>query len=142
MESSSQESRILLALQAIKPRRNLTIRRAAKVYNVPYTTLRNRRQGKSAREDMIPNSRKLTELEEKTLVQHILDLDSRSFPPRLSGVEDMANRFHRERDATKVGVNWASNFVKRRPELITRFTRKYDYQRAQCEDPDVINAWF
>jgi hypothetical protein len=142
MESSSQESRILLALQAIKPRGNLTIRRAAKVYNVPYTTLRNRRQGKPAREDMIPNSRKLTELEEETLVQHILDLDSRSFPPRLCGVEDMANKLLRERDAAKVGINWAANFVKRRPELRTRFTRRYDYQRAQCEDLNVINAWF
>ena len=83
MESSSQESRILLALQAIKPRGNLSIRGAAKVYNVPYATLRDRRDGKPAREDIIPNSRKLTELEEETLVQHILDLDSRSFPPRL-----------------------------------------------------------
>src|ERR1700750_1829049 len=142
MESSSQESRILLALQAIKPRRNLTIRRAAKVYNVPYTTLRNRRQGKPTREDMIPNSRKLTELEEETLVQYILDLNSRSFPPRLCGVEDMANKLLRERDAARVGINWAANFVKRRPELTTRFTRRYDYQRAQCEDLNVINAWF
>ena len=39
-------------------------------------------------------------------------------------------------------MNWAANFVKRRPELRTRFTRKYDYQRAQCEDPDAIHAWF
>ena len=54
----------------------------------------------------------------------------------------MANLLLRERDATKVGVNWASNFVKRRPELTTRFTWKYDYQRAQCEDPDIIHAWF
>src|ERR1700742_4221350 len=123
MESSSQENRILLALKAIKPQGNLSIRRAAKAYNVPYATLRDRRDGKPARQDTMPNSRKLTELEEETLVQHILDLNSRSFPPRLSGVEDMANQLLRERDATKVGVNWAANFVKRRPELRTRFTR-------------------
>jgi hypothetical protein len=142
MESTSQESRILLALKAIKPHGNLSIRRAATVYNVPYATLRDRRDGIPARQDIMPKSQKLTELEEQTLIQHILDLDSRSFPPRLSGVEDMANQLLRKRDATKVGVNWASNFVKRRPELTTRFTRKYDYQRAQCEDPDVIHIWF
>ena len=105
MELTSQESRILLALKAIRPYGNLSIYAAAKVYIVPYTTLYHRSHGKPARRDTMPNSRKLTELEEKTLVQHILDLDSRSFPPRLSGVEDMANQLLRERDATKVGVN-------------------------------------
>ena len=48
-------------------------------------------------------SQKLTKLEESTIVQHILDLDSQSFPPRLSGVEDMANRLLAKRDASKVG---------------------------------------
>ncbi|RKK10989.1 hypothetical protein BFJ66_g17414 [Fusarium oxysporum f. sp. cepae] len=37
---------------------------------------------------------------------------------------------------------WASNFVKRQPELKTRFQRRYDYQRAKCEDPTVIRNWF
>ena len=127
MESSSQESRILLALKEIKPRGNLSIRRAAKIYNVPYGTLRDRNNGKPAREDIMPNSRKLTELEEETLVQYILKLDSRSFPPRLSGVKDMANILLNQRVPTQVGKRWAMNFVKRRSELTTRFTRKYDY---------------
>ena len=88
------------------------------------------------------NSRKLTDLEESTIVEHILDLDSKGFPPRLSGVEDMANRLLTTRDAGRVGVNWARTFVKRHPELTTRFNRKYDYQRALCEDPEVIGRWF
>ena len=54
----------------------------------------------------------------------------------------MANRLLRERDASPVGKRWASNFVKRQPALRTRFNRRYDYQRAQCEDLDAINAWF
>ena len=64
---------------------------------------------------------KLTDLEESVIVQHILDLDSRSFPPRLSNVEDMANQLLAERDASKVGKRWASNFVKRHLELKTSF---------------------
>ncbi len=67
MESSSQESRILLALQAIKPHGNLIIRRPAKVYRVPYVTLRDSRDGKREREGIMPNSRDLTELEEDEL---------------------------------------------------------------------------
>ncbi|KAL0929342.1 transposase [Colletotrichum truncatum] len=90
----------------------------------------------------MPNSRNLSDLEEKTIVEYILDLDARSFPPRLSGVEEMANRLLAERDAPPVGKRWASNFVKRQPQLRTRFFRKYDYKRAQCEDPEVIRGWF
>jgi len=54
----------------------------------------------------------------------------------------MANKLLTARGKDKVGKNWASNFVRRTPELKTRFNRKYDYQRAQNEDPEVIQKWF
>ncbi|SCO92444.1 related to transposase [Fusarium oxysporum] len=54
----------------------------------------------------------------------------------------MANRLLADRDASPVGKRWASNFVKRHKELKTRFFRKYDYQRAKCEDPTIIRNWF
>ena len=28
------------------------------------------------------------------------------------------------------------------PELKVKFNQKYDYKRAKCEDPKVINNWF
>ena len=60
----------------------------------------------------------------------------------MRGVEDMANQLLRVRDTPPVGKLWAHNFVKRQPEIRTRFTRRYDYQRAKCEDPKVIREWF
>ncbi|KAK0622145.1 hypothetical protein DIS24_g11354 [Lasiodiplodia hormozganensis] len=54
----------------------------------------------------------------------------------------MANQLLRARDAPCGGKHWASNFVKRQTELRTYFPRKYDYQRAKCEDPKVIREWF
>ncbi|KAK6222045.1 transposase [Colletotrichum tabaci] len=54
----------------------------------------------------------------------------------------MADRLLRDRGARRVGTNWASNFVRRRPELQTRFNRRIDYQRVLCEDPDAYRAWF
>ncbi|KAJ3552712.1 hypothetical protein NPX13_g11049 [Xylaria arbuscula] len=136
------ESQLLLAIQAIEKDPKLSIRAAHRIYAIPYTTLYDRIHGRTSRSDFIPKSRKLTNLEELTIVQYILDLDARAFPPRLAGVEDMANQLLRDRDAPPVGKRWASNFVKRQPELRTHFNRKYDYQRAQCEDPDALNAWF
>jgi hypothetical protein len=142
MRSPSKEARLLLALEAIKQSENLSIRAVAKLYNVPEATIRHRRKGRAARRDVLANSRKLTDLEEKSIVQYITELSTRAFPPRLSGVEDMANHLLRERDAPPVGKRWAHNFVKRQPELRTRYTRKYDYQRAKCENPQVISEWF
>ena len=54
----------------------------------------------------------------------------------------MANLLLTRRDAKHVGKQWAYRFVRRCEELKTRFTCAYDFQRALCEDPDLINAWF
>jgi uncharacterized protein YbdZ (MbtH family) len=135
MASISNESRVILALEALEKNDTLSLRAAAKIYNVSLTTLK-------ARRDIPANSRKLTDLEEETIVQYIIELSTRAFPPRLCHVEDMANQLLRARDAPPVGIRWAHNFVKRQPELRTRFAHKYDYQRAKCEDPKIIREWF
>jgi len=131
-----------LALKTIRNNDKLSLRATAKLYDIPESTLRSRRAGISARRDTTPNSRRLTDSEEKAIVQYILELIARSFPPRLCGVEDMANYLLRVRDAPPVGKLWAHNFVKRQPELRTRYSRRYDYQRAKCEDPRIISEWF
>jgi hypothetical protein len=142
MSSASKEARVILALEALQNDKKLSLRAVAKLYNVPVTTLYDRRAGRPARRDTTPNSRRLTDSEEKAIVQYIIDLSARSFPPRLRGVEDMANQLLRVRDAPPVGKLWAHNFVKRQPELRTRYARRYDHQRAKCEDPEVIGEWF
>lgn len=42
----------------------------------------------------------------------------------------------------KVGKNWVTNLVKRHPQLSSIYNRKFDYQRAECEDPKLISLWF
>ena len=84
---------------------------------------------------------KLTSVEEEVIVQHIIKLDERGYPPRLADVEDMANSLLAERHGLPVGKNWASTFVNRRPERKVKFIRKYGYRRAICEDSEVIQGW-
>jgi len=134
----SNEAQLLLALQALQDDKNLSLRKAAKIYDINHTTLFHQRAGWPARRDIPANLRKLTDLKEKTIIQYIIKLYTRAFHPRLSYVEDMANWLLRERDAPPVGVQWAYNFIKRQLELRTRFTRKYNYQKAKCEDPIII----
>ncbi|VBB84438.1 Putative protein of unknown function [Podospora comata] len=142
MPPTSKKARILLALEALQKDEKLSLRATAKLYNVPPMTLSNRRAGRPARRDTTPNSKKLTQSEEDAIIQYVIELCGRAFPPRLRGVEDMANQLLRVRDAPPVGKLSAHNFVKRQPQFRTRFTRRYDYQRAKCEDPKVIAKWF
>jgi hypothetical protein len=86
-------------------------------------SLRTRIKGRKPMAERRPKVQLLDELEEKALVQHIIDLDARGFPPRLEGVEDMANHILTSRQNRRVGKLWAHRFVKRRPELKTRFSR-------------------
>jgi hypothetical protein len=139
---ASKEAQIQLALQALKQDTTLSLRRAAAIYSVPRKTLSDRRAGQPSRADSIANSRSLTNNEERVIVEHILELVARGFPPRLAAVADMANSLRAERNLGHVGVNWPSTFVKRQPELVVKFNRKYDYKRALCEDPGVIQGWF
>ena len=82
-ESPNQNGRILLAAQAFKLGQFKSFRKAAASYDVPKTSLISRINGMTSRRDSIPNSCKLTPQEEATLVQYILELDSRGFSPRL-----------------------------------------------------------
>jgi hypothetical protein len=84
----------------------------------------------------------LSKLKEEVIARKILDMDSRGFAPRLAGVEDIANFILESRGAKRVGKLWAYRFVQRQPDLKTRFNRVYDFQRALCEDPELIGAWF
>jgi hypothetical protein len=69
MPPDNKEARILLALQALKNNPKLSIRRAAEIYKVHYRTLHRRHKGSQSRRDIIPKSRKLSDLEEQIIVQ-------------------------------------------------------------------------
>jgi len=141
-QSSSSEADIYIAISAIDSKQILTERCAAETFDVPRTTLQRRRAGKPARRDCLPNSKKLTELEEEVIVRYILDLDQRGFAPTYAAVRDMADKLLAARGAGQVGQKWPANFVRRTDSLKTRFNRAYDRQRALCEDPVLIRSWF
>ena len=82
---------MILALEAIQSNKKLSLRAAAKLYNVLETTLRHRRNGMPVRRDSPANSKKLTQSEEEAIIKYILNLVKRAFLPRLYGIEDMAN---------------------------------------------------
>ena len=139
--SIEKEERLLLAISALENKQIRNIREAARAYNVPRTTLQRRLNGHTSRSETRANSHKLTQNEEESLVQWILSLDRRGAPPRPSHIQEMANILLAERGQL-VGINWVTNFIKRRDEIKSRYSRQYDYRRAKCEDPEAIKEWF
>jgi hypothetical protein len=142
MNSQSEEARVILAIEAIQSSQKLSIRAAADLYNIPRTTLQGRINGRTSITERRPAMQILTEIEEEVVVRYILDLDTRGFSPRIADVEAMVNSILKSRNARPVGKQWPYRFVQRREELKSRFSRAYDFQRALCEDPDAMKAWF
>ena len=143
--SIEKEGRVLLAISAIQKQEICSIREAARVFNVSHTIIRRRLNGIINRAEKRANSHKLTQNEEEALVQWILSLDRRGAAPRPAHIQEMANILLSKRGSTNIqtiGVNWAYKFTKRRDELKTRFSRRYNHQRAKCEDPKIIKEWF
>lgn len=142
---ANREGKILLALDDIKHGRIKSIRAAAKLYEIPPATLHHRAQGRLSRVDQRVPTHKLTQYEEDSLTEWIISMDSRGAAPRPSTVRDMANILLATRGSHPppiVGKNWPSTFIKRREELRSRFSKRYDYQRALNEDPKSLRAWF
>ncbi|CRL23110.1 Helix-turn-helix, Psq-like [Penicillium camemberti] len=120
---TEQEERISLAIEALKNQETSSIRELARRFDVPCTTLRNRLSGRTQRSATRANSHKLTELEEDTLENWILSMQSRGATLRPSMVREMADLVLQKRGTTSdlsVGQNWATNFLKRRHLLRTR----------------------
>jgi hypothetical protein len=136
------EDRVSLAVKAYKNGQFKSIRAAAAAYDIPRSTLTYRISGRKARVDIQPNCQKLTNLEEASLKKWILDMDERGLPPTHAMVRKMADILLHERNGESVSERWITRFIKRHDELTSKYTRKYDYQRAKCEDPEIINQWF
>jgi len=136
------EGVIYFAISEITSKRVKSLTRAAAIYNVSRTTVRDRRAGTRPRSECEPNSKRLTKLEEEVILQSVLDASICGVPPTKALVRDMADRLLRERGEKPVGKYWVDNFIKRTPELKKRWSRPYDRQRAACEDPALILPWF
>lgn len=141
-QSSYDEGRLYLAIQATESAVPDSQRHASRAFEVPRTTLRRRRAGKLARRDCEANSKKLTKVEEEAIVDRILELDAQGKGPTRTMVQDMANDLLAARGEGPVGKHWVRRFNTRTEEIKLRRSRSYDRQRALNEDRRVIEPWF
>ncbi|KAJ5164703.1 uncharacterized protein N7500_006533 [Penicillium coprophilum] len=68
--------------------------------------------------------------------QEISSIHLRRAAPRPTTVQEIANLLLQQRRTTPVILTY--NFIQRYPLLSSRFSRRYNYERAKCEDPKII----
>ncbi|KAJ9482390.1 hypothetical protein VN97_g11042 [Penicillium thymicola] len=104
-----QEGRVELAIQALKQQKVASVNEAARVFDVPRSTLRDRVKGTIHRPITRANCMKLDTIEEQSLEDWILDLDARGKAPTFALAQEMANILlsqRSDRNTTTVGKNW------------------------------------
>ena len=142
-KSANQEGKIVLALSDIKNGRVKSIREAARLYAIPRATLQTCAEGVTSIAERRHPRHKLTLLEDDSLTEWIISMDTRGAAPRPATVGEMANILLAARGSQPpptVGKNWPSKFIEHRDKLRTRFSVRYDYQRALNEDPKALQA--
>ena len=111
---------------------------------MPESTLRTRLHGVKPRSEIVSARRRLSPIEEHSLVQWILDLDRRGFPPHIIDVRRIADALLAARGQdpppAPVGKCWVSRFIQNQPELQTKWSKRLNSQRADSEDPIAIAA--
>jgi hypothetical protein len=144
-KSIDQEGRLLLAIKAIKNGQIPSITAAARSFEVARSTLQDRIKGTTSWSDTRGTGYKLTILEEESIQDWLISMDNRGATLTIAMLKDMANLLLVNRgDHTPqtVGKNWPTEYIKRHPQLSSRFSRKYDYKRAIIEDLNTIIEWF
>ena len=91
MSEPSKEARLLLAVKAYREHPKLGYRAIARSYRVAESTLRSRVKGSLPMDERRPAIARLIVLEEKVILERILDLAVRGFAPRIASIEDIAN---------------------------------------------------
>jgi hypothetical protein len=145
VQKLTNEADVILAIDSIGNGEFKNPRAAAKALGVSKSTLYRRMAGTPSRDDSHTNQKKLSKWEEEALLERILDLDARGFPLKLADVAEMANILIDEDPRVErdhVGKHWVERFVKASPAIKAKISRPYDYERAKCEDPRVIEEWF
>ena len=145
MAAIPRERRMEMAIEAFDKGQFSSKTACAKAFDVAPRTLMTRLNGVPPRKEAIANCRKLSNTEEATLSKWILDMDKRGLPLHISHVRYLAKLLlsarQKQSSMPSIGELWVNRFIRRHPELISKYTRRYDYQRARCEDPELIKNW-
>ena len=107
------------------------IRQAAREWDVPYHTLRNRVEGKESHSNAAESQQRLSRVQEDHLTQWVLTQEALGHPPTHGQIKEFAQRVLAIKgDNQPLGKRWIQAFLKRNPILKTKRARTIDSQHV------------
>lgn len=139
-ETRMQEALAAVVASGLTPmgRPKLSLRAAAKQYNVPPTTLTGRYNGRTTCANGHIDQQKLTPSQENVLKDWIKVMGVRGVPLTMAAVAEYASSIVEE----EVTVNWARKFRARHPDLKARWTTALESCRARCLNRPLVSEYF
>lgn len=135
------EDDIAAAIQDV--RNGKPIRRAAKDWGVPKTTLIDRLSGRESSREAAISQQRLSPVQEKHLTDWVLTQEALGLAPTHAQIKELAERvLALKGDHTPLGKNWIAAFFRRNPILRTKRQRRIDSQRINGASTEVIRSWF
>jgi hypothetical protein len=121
----------------------MSIVKAANMYGVKKSTLRDRIKGAIPKAEASQNMQRLSPGEEEALVDWILLLASWGWPARVEQLRGMTCELLQAKgDIKELGIHWTEQFLKRHPILKSKFVSGLEKDRVAAENPAIIKHWF
>ena len=126
----------------------MSLRQAAKVYNVPVETTRRRVLGKVAVDCKPGPATVFSKEEENELVDYVVQMANMGFGLTRGDLQLTAYRLAERLGKSHpflngiAGRGWLEGFLARYPKLVLRSTQPLSYSRAVSANPDAISDHF
>ncbi|KAI1007828.1 hypothetical protein K3495_g393 [Podosphaera aphanis] len=140
---SKREESIRRAIQELDKDPNLSEKAVATDYNIPRSTLRNRRAGGTSRAISKQPTQRLFPEQEKFLADWILEMGAQGFPPSHAKTREMACQITRSNgDTDPLGKEWVCKFIKRNPQISSVVGRRVESSRINGTSQSALEAFY
>ena len=135
------ENDLLNALADIQ--RGTAAAKAAKLWSVPRTTLRNRLRGAEPLKVAMAHCQRLSPSQEESLAQWIRIQGTIGYPPTHATIRFIASRIlANDGDLKPLGRNWMEGFLKRNPSVKTMKGKSIESARLTNANVKIIQDFF
>ena len=140
----SKDERIELAHAAWKdPNNTFSLNKIARQHDIWPSTLQYRITHGPSRQDRANRQQRLSPEEETALAQFIYRLQAWGWPGTVDYIKATAQELcYAKGDIKALGINWTQKFLRRHPDIKTKYVPPLDEERAAAQDPEILSDWF
>jgi 4-hydroxybenzoate polyprenyltransferase len=120
-----------------------SLRKTARHWGVPLTTLHSRLHGQESRSEAAIPKQRLSPAQEKRLTQWILTQNDLGLPPTHAQIKQFTQQILAVKgDHQPLGKHWMQAFLRRNPSLRTQRAYSRESVRVNGANTEVIKPWF